>query len=60
LPGGRSKGVKDLDAKDPKIAGYPARVFPYCIRVDDEGRVAGHGLLSVVLEKFAVDTGSGN
>ena len=30
---------------DRKIGGYPAGMFPYCILVDGEGRVAGHGSL---------------
>jgi thiol-disulfide isomerase/thioredoxin len=28
-----------------KIAGYPADIFPYCILVDHQGSVAGHGRL---------------
>ena len=27
------------------IAGYPADIFPYCILVDHQGNVAGHGML---------------
>jgi thiol-disulfide isomerase/thioredoxin len=46
---------KNQDTKDPIIAGYPARVFPYCIVVDAQGQVAGHGLLSDVLDKFGID-----
>jgi thiol-disulfide isomerase/thioredoxin len=33
----------------PTIAGYPAGMFPYCVLVDAEGRVAAHGLLSQML-----------
>jgi thiol-disulfide isomerase/thioredoxin len=33
------------DAKVPTIGGYPAGVFPYCVLVDAQGRVAAHGLL---------------
>lgn len=33
----------------PIIAGYPAGMFPYCVVVDEEGRVNGHGLLSQML-----------
>jgi RNA polymerase sigma factor (sigma-70 family) len=45
---------KNSDASNPKIAGYSAGVFPYCILVDAQGRVAGHGSLSELLGKFGV------
>ncbi|MDR3621052.1 MAG: sigma-70 family RNA polymerase sigma factor [Paludisphaera borealis] len=35
-----------------RIGGYPAGVFPYYVFVDAQGRVAGHGLLSEILDKF--------
>ena len=38
----------------PKIGGYTAGVFPYCILVDAQGRVADHGSLSEVLRKSGV------
>src|SRR5262249_58780068 len=40
------------DTGQPVIGGYPAGVFPYCILVDAQGRVAGHGPLADVLDKF--------
>lgn len=40
---------KGGNAKDLTIGGYPAGVFPYCVLVDAQGRVAGHGPLSEVL-----------
>jgi hypothetical protein len=46
---------KDADAKNPKIGGYPAGVFPYYVLVDARGRVAGHGFLSELLDEFGVD-----
>jgi len=47
---------KNSDASNPKIAGYSAGVFPYCILVDAQGRVAGHGSLSELLGKIGVET----
>jgi RNA polymerase sigma factor (sigma-70 family) len=38
-----------------KIGDYPAGVFPYGILVDAQGRVAGHGSLSKLLETFGTD-----
>jgi thiol-disulfide isomerase/thioredoxin len=43
------------DASPPKIGGYPVGVFPYYILVDAQGRVAGHGFLSELREKFGED-----
>jgi RNA polymerase sigma factor (sigma-70 family) len=43
------------DAVIKDIGGYPVGVFPYCILVDAQGRVAGHGSLSEVLERFGID-----
>jgi thiol-disulfide isomerase/thioredoxin len=40
LPSGNAAG------DDRTIGGYPTAMFPYCILVDSEGRVAGHGSLS--------------
>jgi thiol-disulfide isomerase/thioredoxin len=45
---------KNDDPTRPKIGGYTAGVFPYCILVNTQGRVAGHGALSEVLTKFGV------
>ena len=42
------------DAKEPKIGGYPAAVFPYYVLVDAEGRVAAHGLYTDLIEKVGV------
>ena len=39
---------------DATIGGYPAAVFPYCILVDAQGKVAGAGLLSEVMRKVGV------
>ena len=36
------------DPNGPKLGGYPAGVFPYCVLVDGQGRVAAHGLLSEI------------
>jgi len=47
---------KNSDASNPKIAGYSAGVFPHCILVDAQGRVAGHGSLSELLRTFGVGT----
>lgn len=33
------------DSDDRKIGGYPVIMFPYCVLVDREGQVAGHGSL---------------
>jgi|GEM_PF-6246469 len=41
------------DAKD--LLGYPAKMFPYCVEVDEQGRVAKHGFLHDVLEINARD-----
>ena len=36
-----------------KVGGYPANMFPYCVLVDRNGRVAGHGSLGPeLLAKF--------
>lgn len=43
-------GAKDPNG--PKLAGYPAGVFPYCILVDAKGRVSAHGLLSSLEAKL--------
>jgi thiol-disulfide isomerase/thioredoxin len=40
---------KDGDTNPPTIGGYPAGVFPYCVLVDAQGRVASHGPLSEML-----------
>jgi thiol-disulfide isomerase/thioredoxin len=36
------------DGKSRTIGGYPAAVFPYCVLVDAQGKVAAHGPLSEV------------
>jgi thiol-disulfide isomerase/thioredoxin len=41
LAAGKGGNTKSLT-----IGGYPAGVFPYCVVVDAQGRVAGHGPLS--------------
>ena len=46
-------GNKDVSAET--IGGYPSGVFPYCILVDPQGRVAGHGSLSELLERVGID-----
>jgi thiol-disulfide isomerase/thioredoxin len=40
---------KDGDTNPPTIGGYRAGVFPYCVLVDAQGRVASHGPLSEML-----------
>jgi thiol-disulfide isomerase/thioredoxin len=35
----------NIDETDRKIGGFPTGIFPYCILVDSDGRVAGHGSL---------------
>ena len=35
------------DAQD--LMGYPAKMFPYCVEVDEQGHVAKHGFLQEVL-----------
>jgi thiol-disulfide isomerase/thioredoxin len=40
---------------DARICGYPAGVYPYCILVDAQGRVAGHGSLAELLRRFGVE-----
>jgi RNA polymerase sigma factor (sigma-70 family) len=39
----------DADPKRPRIGGYPAGVFPYCVLIDAQGRVTAHGMLSELL-----------
>ncbi len=40
-------------ADDRKISGYPVAMFPYCVLVDSEGSVAGHGRLgNELMAKF--------
>jgi hypothetical protein len=46
--------TKKLDIRNPRIGPYPAGVFPYYVRIDAQGRVAGHGFLSVLLDKYGV------
>jgi RNA polymerase sigma factor (sigma-70 family) len=47
--------ARNPDAKNPTIGGYPAVVFPYYVLVDAQGRVAGHGFLSEILDKFGAE-----
>ena len=42
----------EAGAKTPMIGEYPAVVFPYYVLVDAEGRVAGHGFLKELTEKY--------
>jgi RNA polymerase sigma factor (sigma-70 family) len=37
------------------IGGYPAAVFPYCVLVDAQGKVAAHGPLSEVTGRLRVE-----
>lgn len=46
------------DAKD--LLGYPNKMFPYCVEVDEEGRVAKHGFLEEVLEVKVQDSATTN
>ena len=39
--------VAPRDAQD--VMGYPAKMFPYCVEVDEQGHVAKHGFLQEVL-----------
>ena len=39
--------VAPRDAQD--VLGYPAKMFPYCVEVDEQGHVAKHGSLQEVL-----------
>lgn len=52
------KSAKDANMKYPTIVappgsknilGYPVKLFPYCIEIDEEGKVASHGTLHEVL-----------
>jgi thiol-disulfide isomerase/thioredoxin len=36
------------DGRSPRVGAYPAGIAPYCILVDAQGRVNGHGFLSEV------------
>jgi thiol-disulfide isomerase/thioredoxin len=51
--------TKNDAAPAEKIGGYPAGIFPYCILVDAEGRVASHGSLSELLKRFGIDAPRG-
>ena len=53
-----SQSVKDSKMAYPTIVaprgsqdmmGYPAKMFPYCVEVDEQGNVAKHGFLNEVL-----------
>jgi thiol-disulfide isomerase/thioredoxin len=46
---------RSRDGNSPRIGDYPAGVLPYCILIDAQGKVAGHGSLSEVLEKHGAD-----
>ena len=37
---------KDESADSSSIAGYPAKVFPYCVLVDGKGIVVAHGMIA--------------
>jgi hypothetical protein len=39
--------VSPREAKD--VMGYPAKMFPYCVEVDEQGNVAKHGFLLELL-----------
>jgi thiol-disulfide isomerase/thioredoxin len=43
------------DGKSGTICGYPAAVFPYCVLVDAQGKVAAHGLLSEVTGRLRTE-----
>jgi hypothetical protein len=47
--------ARNSSPSSPKIGGYPAGVFPYCIVVDAQGQVAAHGSLSELVQKFGID-----
>ena len=39
-------------APDELVGGYSVKMYPYCVVVDAEGKVAAHGSLSEVAEAF--------
>src|SRR5262249_27230581 len=44
------------DGKSRTIGGYPAAVFPYCVLVDAQGKVAAHGPLSEVTGRLRAES----
>jgi thiol-disulfide isomerase/thioredoxin len=40
------------ESKDELVAGYPVKMYPYCVVVDSKGKIAAHGRLTEVAEAF--------